>query len=163
MTTKLPACQFPVINGPERKDLHRCSGTAAELSLVPIQRLEALGLPPERIVIELTEALPVHDLGVLVKAIALFRKLGFAIALDDLGEGFSSLRLWSELRPEYVAVPCPSGAFLSHHEIAAATAVAKKEAKRMPGCSLFVERRSRQAPAIMEPCPAPTPKTPSTA
>jgi EAL domain-containing protein (putative c-di-GMP-specific phosphodiesterase class I)/GGDEF domain-containing protein len=78
--------------------------TAAQCSLVPLRRLEALGLPPDRIVIELTEALPIHDLGVLVKAIALFRKMGFAIALDDLGEGFSSLRLWSELRPEYVKV-----------------------------------------------------------
>jgi len=78
--------------------------TAAQSSLLPIQGLEELGVPPGRIVIELTEALPIHDLGILVKAIALFRKLGFAIALDDLGEGFSSLRLWSELRPEFVKV-----------------------------------------------------------
>jgi EAL domain-containing protein (putative c-di-GMP-specific phosphodiesterase class I)/GGDEF domain-containing protein len=78
--------------------------TAVAQSLVPLRELEALGLPPERIVIELTEALPIHDLGVLAEAIALFRKMGFAIALDDLGEGFSSLRLWSELRPEYVKV-----------------------------------------------------------
>jgi EAL domain-containing protein (putative c-di-GMP-specific phosphodiesterase class I)/GGDEF domain-containing protein len=78
--------------------------TAARLSLVPLQAMEDLGLTPDRIVIELTEALPIHDLAVLADAIAVFRKLGFAIALDDLGEGFSSLRLWSELRPEYVKV-----------------------------------------------------------
>ncbi|BDU72996.1 GGDEF domain-containing protein [Mesoterricola silvestris] len=78
--------------------------TAARSSLQPIQGLEELGVPPGRIVIELTEALPITDLGVLAKAIALFRKLGFAVALDDLGEGFSSLRLWSELRPEFVKV-----------------------------------------------------------
>jgi diguanylate cyclase (GGDEF)-like protein len=30
--------------------------------------------------------------------------MGFKIAIDDLGEGFSSLRLWSELRPEYIKV-----------------------------------------------------------
>jgi diguanylate cyclase (GGDEF)-like protein len=30
--------------------------------------------------------------------------MGFQIAIDDLGEGFSSLRLWSELQPEYVKV-----------------------------------------------------------
>jgi GGDEF domain-containing protein len=30
--------------------------------------------------------------------------MGFQIAIDDLGEGFSSLRLWSELRPEYVKI-----------------------------------------------------------
>jgi len=78
--------------------------TAAACSLVPLRRLADLGLGPGRIVIELTEALPIQDLGVLVKAVAAFREMGFAIALDDLGEGFSSLRLWSELRPEYVKV-----------------------------------------------------------
>jgi diguanylate cyclase (GGDEF)-like protein len=30
--------------------------------------------------------------------------MGFKIAIDDLGEGFSSLRLWSELRPEFIKV-----------------------------------------------------------
>jgi len=78
--------------------------TAAACSMVPLRRLEELGLPPERIVIELTEALPIHDLRVLARAVDVFRKMGFTIALDDLGEGFSSLRLWSELRPEYVKV-----------------------------------------------------------
>jgi GGDEF domain-containing protein len=48
------------------------------------------------------------------------------------------------------AVQAPPGAFLSHHEIAAAAATAKKEAKRQEGSSLFVERRSRTAPAPAE-------------
>ncbi|HLO66588.1 MAG TPA: GGDEF domain-containing protein [Holophaga sp.] len=78
--------------------------TAVQRSLVPLRRLEELGLAPDRIVIELTEALPVQDLGELSRAIGIFRQMGFSIALDDLGEGFSSLRLWSELRPEYVKV-----------------------------------------------------------
>src|SRR3990167_3077177 len=30
--------------------------------------------------------------------------MGFSIALDDLGAGYSSLRLWSELRPDYVKI-----------------------------------------------------------
>lgn len=33
-----------------------------------------------------------------------YRGMGFQIAIDDLGEGFSTLRLWSELRPEYVKI-----------------------------------------------------------
>ena len=92
---------------PEKLFLNLSPGSvalAAASSLVPLHRLEELGLPPDRIVIELTEALPIHDLGTLLKAVAAFRKMGFTIALDDLGEGFSSLRLWSELRPEYVKV-----------------------------------------------------------
>lgn len=60
------------------------------------------GISPERIIIELTENLPAYDYALLRKAVAHYRAQGFRIAIDDLGEGFSSLRLWSELRPEYV-------------------------------------------------------------
>jgi diguanylate cyclase (GGDEF)-like protein len=33
-----------------------------------------------------------------------YRSMGFEIAIDDLGEGFSGLRLWSEIRPDYVKI-----------------------------------------------------------
>ncbi|HBA08483.1 MAG TPA: diguanylate cyclase, partial [Methylotenera mobilis] len=33
-----------------------------------------------------------------------YRNMGFEIAIDDLGEGFSGLRLWSEIRPDYVKI-----------------------------------------------------------
>jgi len=33
-----------------------------------------------------------------------YRNMGFEIALDDLGAGYSGLRLWSELLPEYVKI-----------------------------------------------------------
>ena len=78
--------------------------TDAAASLIPLETLREVGLAPADIVIELTEALPIHDLDILVRTANAFRRLGFAIAMDDLGEGFSSLRLWSELRPEYVKV-----------------------------------------------------------
>ncbi len=64
--------------------------------------LESLGLVPASMVIELTEDFPAVDLAHLRESLALYRSLGFRVALDDLGEGFSSLRLWSELRPEFV-------------------------------------------------------------
>jgi hypothetical protein len=41
------------------------------------------------------------------------------------------------------AVQIEPGKFNSHHEISAAAAVAKKQAKRIAGNTLFVERRSR--------------------
>ena len=74
------------------------------LALFQMDGLRELGLTPDRIVIELTENQPTYDFRQLVETAGLFRKLGFAIAMDDLGEGFSSLRLWSELRPEYVKI-----------------------------------------------------------
>jgi EAL domain-containing protein (putative c-di-GMP-specific phosphodiesterase class I) len=64
--------------------------------------LETLGLLPASMVIELTEDYPAIEMQHLRSSLLLYRSMGFRVALDDLGEGFSSLRLWSELRPEFV-------------------------------------------------------------
>ncbi|MCL4557008.1 MAG: EAL and GGDEF domain-containing protein [Gammaproteobacteria bacterium] len=64
--------------------------------------IDSFGFSPQRIVIEITEHHPVQDYQLLIKAVEHYRGMGFTIALDDLGEGHSSLRLWSELRPDYV-------------------------------------------------------------
>jgi diguanylate cyclase (GGDEF)-like protein len=66
--------------------------------------LQTLGLPPERVVIEITENQPTYDFEGMRKALFHYRSMGFKIAIDDLGEGFSSLRLWSELRPEFIKI-----------------------------------------------------------
>jgi diguanylate cyclase (GGDEF)-like protein len=66
--------------------------------------IHEVGLNPERVIIELTENQPTYDYELLRKAVMHYRGMGFQIAIDDLGEGFSSLRLWSELRPEYVKI-----------------------------------------------------------
>jgi diguanylate cyclase (GGDEF)-like protein len=62
------------------------------------------GLDPARVIIELTENQPAYDYDLLREAVMFYRSRGFQIAIDDLGEGFSSLRLWSELRPEFVKI-----------------------------------------------------------
>jgi EAL domain-containing protein (putative c-di-GMP-specific phosphodiesterase class I) len=64
--------------------------------------LAGLGLEPERVVIELTEDYPTYDFAMVRESLMLYRSMGFRVAIDDLGEGSSSLRLWSELRPEFV-------------------------------------------------------------
>jgi EAL domain-containing protein (putative c-di-GMP-specific phosphodiesterase class I) len=64
--------------------------------------LASLGLEPGRIVIELTEDYPTLDFKLVHESLMLYRSMGFRVAIDDLGEGFASLRLWSELKPEYV-------------------------------------------------------------
>ena len=66
--------------------------------------LENLGVDPKRIIIEITENQPTYDFEAMRNALLHYRSMGFQIAMDDLGEGFSSLRLWSELRPEFVKV-----------------------------------------------------------
>lgn len=66
--------------------------------------IQEVGLNPDRVIIELTENQPTYDYDLLREAAMHYRGMGFEIAIDDLGEGFSSLRLWSELRPEYVKI-----------------------------------------------------------
>jgi EAL domain-containing protein (putative c-di-GMP-specific phosphodiesterase class I)/GGDEF domain-containing protein len=67
-------------------------------------QLKANGLSASDIVIEITESSTIRDYGYLRETIARYKSLGFGIALDDLGEGYSSLRLWSELSPDYVKI-----------------------------------------------------------
>ena len=69
-----------------------------------LQLLQTLGIPPSQVVIELTEQSPTDDFTLLDTALHHYRAMGFSIALDDLGAGYSSLRLWSELRPDYVKI-----------------------------------------------------------
>lgn len=69
-----------------------------------LEYIQRLGLDPRNVIIELTESAPTFDYELLREATEHYRGMGFEIALDDLGEGFSSLRLWSELRPDYVKI-----------------------------------------------------------
>ena len=69
-----------------------------------LQLLQDFGIPPSQVVIELTEQTPTDDFQLLQTALHHYRAMGFSIALDDLGAGYSSLRLWSELRPDYVKI-----------------------------------------------------------
>lgn len=66
--------------------------------------LEKLGLTPGQVVIEITENHLVNDFSVLHDILAEYRSRGFDLAMDDLGEGFSNLRMWSEVRPEFVKI-----------------------------------------------------------
>ncbi len=66
--------------------------------------LKVSGIDPKRVIIELTENQPTYDYTLMRDAVRHYRDMGFQIAIDDLGEGFSSLRLWSELRPDFVKI-----------------------------------------------------------
>ncbi len=62
------------------------------------------GMDIAQVTIELTESQYISDRTIFRDALTLFRNAGFRVALDDLGEGFSSLRLWSELQPDFVKI-----------------------------------------------------------
>lgn len=69
-----------------------------------LAKLEQIGLAPQRIILELTENQATYDYEQMREVLKQCRALGFQIAIDDLGEGFSSLRLWSEILPDYVKI-----------------------------------------------------------
>lgn len=66
--------------------------------------LERTGIDPSRVVIELSEHYPTQDIELLARATRHYAGMGFQIAIDDLGSGYSGLRLWSEIRPDYVKI-----------------------------------------------------------
>lgn len=69
-----------------------------------LQFLKQLGMSPKQVVIELTEHHRIIDFDLMQEAVMHYRDMGFEIALDDLGAGYSGLRLWAELLPEYVKI-----------------------------------------------------------
>ncbi len=69
-----------------------------------LEVLNQAGISASRVVIEITEHQPTDNYQLMRDAIAHYRQLGFEIALDDLGAGYSSLRLWTELMPDYVKI-----------------------------------------------------------
>ncbi|TCK04949.1 GGDEF domain-containing protein [Marinobacterium mangrovicola] len=66
--------------------------------------LAELGIPRENIVVELSEQHPFDHHGLTRSAVEHYREMGFHIAIDDLGSGYSGLKLWSELHPDYVKI-----------------------------------------------------------
>jgi EAL domain-containing protein (putative c-di-GMP-specific phosphodiesterase class I) len=64
--------------------------------------LDGLGVEPGRVVIEITEEQAVSDYPRLQRVAQRLMGLGYELAIDDLGAGFASLRLWLELQPACV-------------------------------------------------------------
>ena len=67
-----------------------------------IRLLEGLGLPPERIVLEVSEQYAIENYTLFVEALQNFREMGFSIAVDDVGAGYSGLEKVAHLNPRYL-------------------------------------------------------------
>jgi diguanylate cyclase (GGDEF)-like protein len=69
-----------------------------------LEYVEQARLNPSQLIIELTETHPVEDVRLMQQAMIHYREMGFRVALDDLGAGYSGLKLWSEIRPDIVKI-----------------------------------------------------------
>lgn len=66
--------------------------------------LHEQGISLDQVVIEITELQPVEDFNVFIESVNHYRNMGFKVALDDLGGGYNGLRMWSEVRPDFVKI-----------------------------------------------------------
>ncbi|MBJ7609008.1 MAG: GGDEF and EAL domain-containing protein [Candidatus Dormibacteraeota bacterium] len=64
--------------------------------------LDAAGAAPSRLVLELTERETIGDRGRLRRVLATYREHGFRVALDDVGEGRSTLKVLAATVPDYL-------------------------------------------------------------
>jgi diguanylate cyclase (GGDEF)-like protein len=69
-----------------------------------VQLINGFGVLPRMLVLEITEHERVTDMDRLARAVEIVRDAGVSLALDDFGDGRSSLRLWSQLKPEFVKI-----------------------------------------------------------
>jgi EAL domain-containing protein (putative c-di-GMP-specific phosphodiesterase class I) len=63
---------------------------------------DRLGVHPDRLVFEVVETENVEDTDHLKRILAFYREKGFRYALDDVGEGYSTLELLADLQPHYM-------------------------------------------------------------
>ena len=67
-----------------------------------IRLLEGLGLGPDRIVLEISEKYAIENYALFVESLHNFTDMGFSIAVDDIGAGYSGLEKVAHLNPRYL-------------------------------------------------------------
>lgn len=67
-----------------------------------LEFLKAHNLSPSRIVLEITERLAIENYDLFLEAMKTFTDLGFEIAIDDMGAGYSGLEKIVHLNPKYL-------------------------------------------------------------
>jgi len=69
-----------------------------------LKLLRQASLTPERVVLEMTEHSAVKDFTAFRQTLTYFRSLGFRLAIDDMGSGYSGLVSVAEIQPEFVKI-----------------------------------------------------------
>jgi EAL domain-containing protein (putative c-di-GMP-specific phosphodiesterase class I)/GGDEF domain-containing protein len=67
-----------------------------------IEMLGKLGLSPGQIVLEISEKKAIENYALFVEALKNFTDVGFLIAVDDIGAGYSGLEVIARLNPRYL-------------------------------------------------------------
>lgn len=80
--------------------LSRDAGFARDLALLA----SGFDIAPQQIIVEIVEHLPVLNRRDFATSLASLRELGFRIALDDVGLGYSNFQMMIEAAPDYLKI-----------------------------------------------------------
>lgn len=94
---------------------------------------------PDRLVVEMTEHLPVLDYPQMRNRLAALRAMGIRIAIDDVGAGFASLRHILELAPDYIKMDTSLTRHIDHDSPRRALAEALVYFAKELGASVVAE------------------------
>ena len=131
---KVPGRLFVNISANALTQLFEEQGPQRLLSL-----LRELQITPRMLVLEITEHERVADMDQLAAIVQRIRSVGVALALDDFGDGRSSLRLWSQLRPEFVKIDKYFTKAISEHGDKLKTLQALQQIAEIFGTELVAE------------------------
>ncbi len=100
---------------------------------------DSMGVTARMLVLEITEYERVADMDHLASAVQDIRAAGVSLALDDFGDGRSSLRLWSQLKPEFVKIDKYFTKAISQHADNLKTIQALQQIAAVFGSALIAE------------------------
>lgn len=122
-------------------DIYVALNVSPESCLDPrlVGLLQRSGLPPKRIVLELTERLEVSEYAPLLSVLAPLRRQGLRIAVDDAGSGFASMRHVLHIRPDIIKLDRSLIAGIDDDEGQHALGAAMVEFARQMGAALIAE------------------------
>jgi len=69
-----------------------------------VELLQEASLTPDRVVLEMTEHSAVRDFTAFRQTLTYFRSLGFRLAIDDMGSGYSALISVAEIQPDFLKI-----------------------------------------------------------
>ena len=101
--------------------------------------IQEMRVVPRMLVLEITEHERVDDMDRLAHVVNEIRSAGVSLALDDFGDGRSSLRLWSQLKPEVVKIDKYFTRNISEHGDKLKTIQALQQIATIFGSSLVAE------------------------
>jgi EAL domain-containing protein (putative c-di-GMP-specific phosphodiesterase class I) len=110
-----------------------------------IGMLEDLGLHPERIVLEISERYAIENYALYLESIENLTSMGFSIAVDDVGAGYSGLERLTQIKPRYLKFDMQLVRGIDGSEVRREMARALKTFADKMGSTIIAEGIEREA------------------